>query len=104
MLGEPKYRRPLIGLVGADPLERSGAVVETVGQDMDGGVVPIDELPVHPDVLGGLHSPIVPQNRRAMATASDRFEHGEHDGGRVGRDVVEEPVEIERCVSACEIR
>jgi hypothetical protein len=55
MVGEPEDRRPGIGLVAANPLEHAGAVVEPVRTDMDLGVVPVDELAVHPDFLGGSH-------------------------------------------------
>ena len=42
---------PVVGAVGADPLEGRGAVVEGVRQDVDFRVVPGDEPAVHPDVL-----------------------------------------------------
>ena len=48
-------RRAALGLVAADPLEDAGAVVEAVAENVDLGVVPGDELAVHPDPLGLLH-------------------------------------------------
>ena len=44
-----KIAGPLLGLVAADPLEDAGAVVQAVAEHVDLGVVPGDELPVHPD-------------------------------------------------------
>ena len=44
-----------IGGVRADALEDAGAVVQAMTQDVDVGVVPRDELTVHPDVVGLLH-------------------------------------------------
>ena len=43
---------PAIGLVRADALEHAGAVVQRVREDVDLGVVPRNELAVHPDLLG----------------------------------------------------
>src|SRR5689334_16745043 len=48
-------RRAAIGLVGANPLEHTGAVMEAVGEDVDLGVVPRDQLAIHPDPLRLLH-------------------------------------------------
>ena len=42
---------PVRALVGADALERAEAVVQRVGEDVDLGVVPVDELAVQPDLL-----------------------------------------------------
>ena len=47
--------RAALGLVGADALEDAGAVVEAVAENVDLGVVPGDELAIHPDALGLLH-------------------------------------------------
>ena len=55
MVGEPEDGRPLRRVVAADALEHAGAVVEAVRADVDARVVPVDELAVHPDLLGGLH-------------------------------------------------
>ena len=44
-----------LGVVGPDALEDAGAVVEAVAEDVDLGVVPCDELTVHPDRLGLPH-------------------------------------------------
>ena len=43
---------PLRRVVAADALEDAGAVVEAVRADVDARVVPVDELAVHPDLLG----------------------------------------------------
>src|SRR4029453_15987537 len=45
----------LRGLVAADPLEHPRSVVQAVDADVDLGVGPVDELAVHPDLLGLLH-------------------------------------------------
>ena len=37
-------------LVGADAFEDAHAVVQRVGQHVDLGVAPIDELAIHPDL------------------------------------------------------
>ena len=55
MVGEPEDRGAGVGLVAADPLEHTGPVVEAVGTDVNLGVGPVDELPVHPDLLGRFH-------------------------------------------------
>ena len=47
---------PPLGLVGADALEDAGSVVQAVAEHVDLGVVPCDELAVHPDALGLLHA------------------------------------------------
>src|SRR5207247_7126912 len=39
-----------------DPFEDTGAVVKPVGTNMNAGVVPVDELAVHPDLLGLTHA------------------------------------------------
>jgi hypothetical protein len=51
VIGQPEDRRPLRSLVHPDPFEDTGAVVETVGGDMDLGMRPVDELAIHPDLL-----------------------------------------------------
>ena len=43
-------RGALLGVVGADALEDAGAVVQAVAENVDLGVVPCDELAIHPDV------------------------------------------------------
>lgn len=57
-----------------DPFERSGSVVEAVGQNVDSRIVPIDELSIHPDVLGGLHGQIVPQIEERDLSARKGFQ------------------------------
>ena len=52
VVGQPEHGRAGIGRVGPDALEDSAAVVEGVGEDMDAGVVPVDQLSIHPDLLG----------------------------------------------------
>ena len=53
VVGEAEDPGTVGGLVGADALEHAHAVVERVGEDVDPSVVPVDELAVHPDLLGG---------------------------------------------------
>ena len=50
-----KTAGPLRRVVAADAFEDAGAVVEAVHAHVDARVVPVDELAVHPDLLGGLH-------------------------------------------------
>jgi hypothetical protein len=52
-------RRAALGIVGADALEDRGAVVQAVRQDVHARVRPVDQLAVHPDLLGFLHSPVL---------------------------------------------
>jgi len=51
----PEHGRALLGLVAADSLENARSVVEAVAEDVDVGVVPSDELAIHPDPVGLLH-------------------------------------------------
>src|SRR5207302_2260088 len=51
VVGEPEHGRAARCRVGADALEHAAAVVQRVRQDVDLGVVPVDELAVHPDLL-----------------------------------------------------
>ena len=51
MLPEPEDGRAVRGLVAADALEDTRAVVEPVHADVDLRVGPVDELAVHPDRL-----------------------------------------------------
>ena len=55
VVGQPEDRGALVGLVAADALEDTGAVVEPVRADVDRRVGPVDELTVHPDLLGLAH-------------------------------------------------
>ena len=48
-------RAPGLGLIAADPLEDADAVVKRVREHMNLGIIPVDEPPVHPDLLGFLH-------------------------------------------------
>ena len=71
---QPEDRGPLRRVVAADPLEDAGAVVEAVRADVDARVVPVDELAVHPDLLGGLHARLLRRDvgelyRRATRSA-----------------------------------
>ena len=55
MVAEAEDCRAARGVVAADALEDAGAVVEAVRADVHGGVRPVDELAVHPDLLGLAH-------------------------------------------------
>ncbi len=48
----------LLGLVGTDPLEDAGPVMEGMGQHVHVGLRPRDHLAVHPDVAGTFHEAI----------------------------------------------
>src|SRR5205085_6436664 len=55
----------------ADALEHAAPVVQRVGEDVDLGVVPVDELAVHPDLvdlLQGHRGLFLPQTRAATAS------------------------------------
>ncbi|OIQ70299.1 hypothetical protein GALL_480910 [mine drainage metagenome] len=49
VLAQAEDGRALVGLVGAHALESAAAVVQGVGQHVNLGVAPFDELAVHPD-------------------------------------------------------
>src|SRR4029079_4005505 len=74
---EPEHGRALRGLVRADSLEHTGAVVETVNPDVNGRVRPVDELAVHPDLRGLLHgappfASVTKSSRDSSTTSSTR--------------------------------
>ena len=71
MLVEAEDRRPLLRVVAADALEYAGAVVEPVRRDVDLRVRPVDELSVHPDLLGRLHRARSPLFRRIVGSIRD---------------------------------
>jgi hypothetical protein len=48
-------RRPDLRVVAADALEHTGAVVQTMREYVNLGVLPFDELAVHPDEIRLLH-------------------------------------------------
>src|SRR6185295_9157172 len=52
---QPEAGGALRGLVAADAFEHTRSVVQAVDADVDLGVGPVDELAVHPDLLGLLH-------------------------------------------------
>jgi len=52
VLAQAEHVRVAVGpLVGADAFEGGQSVVQRVGEDVDLGVVPVDELSVEPDLL-----------------------------------------------------
>ena len=53
VLGESEDGHAVRRGVGPDALEHAGAVVHGVGQDVHGGIGPVDELAVHPNFVGG---------------------------------------------------
>ena len=55
VVGQAEDGRPLRRVVAADALEHARAVVQSVSPHVDARVVPVDELAVHPDLLGCLH-------------------------------------------------
>ena len=55
VVAEPEDCRPFRRVVAADSLEDARSVVQAVNADMDLCIGPVDELPVHPDLLGLLH-------------------------------------------------
>src|SRR5262249_43444158 len=55
VLTQPEHRWTAVRPVGPDALEYAGSVVQRVRQDVDLRLVPVDELAVHPDLLGLLH-------------------------------------------------
>ena len=65
VIAEAEHRRALRRVVAADALEDARAVVQAVDADVDLRVGPVDELAVHPDLLGLLHrrAPLASPNR-----------------------------------------
>ena len=63
MLGVAEHRRAELGVVAAHAVEHAGAVVQPVREDVDLGVLPGDEISVHPDEVGGLHVHCAPDSR-----------------------------------------
>ena len=55
VIGEAEHGRAFRRVVAADALEDARAVVEAVSADVNARIVPVDELAVHPDLLGGFH-------------------------------------------------
>jgi hypothetical protein len=55
VLPQPEYGRSVSGVVAADALEDGITLVKGVGEHVNLGIVPGDELPVKPDRLGRLH-------------------------------------------------
>src|SRR5262249_25217936 len=46
---QPEYRRPVRRLVAANALEDAAAIVQSMGRNVQRGVLPPDRPPVHPD-------------------------------------------------------
>ncbi len=88
VVGEAEHRRARGRVVAADALEHAGAVVEPVRGDVDLRVGPVDELAVHPDLLGLLHrvlsSPLVSTNRTAGLQRRPSAERAQADPARSG--------------------
>src|SRR5438270_185756 len=53
VVGQAEDGRTGVRRVGPDALEDAAAVVQRMGEHMDAGGVPVDQLAVHPDLLGG---------------------------------------------------
>ena len=64
VIPQAEHRRALLGLVAADSLEDARPVVEPVDADVDLRVRPVDELAVHPDLVGLLHRVSAPSRAR----------------------------------------
>ena len=81
--------RPVLRLVGADALEDAGAVVEAVAEYVDLGVVPSDELAIHPDRFSLLHDFLLSVFGGAIIADGPSFvrgsERGDHGSGHLGR-------------------
>src|SRR6266542_1620150 len=60
VVGEPEHRGSEGGVVGADALEHPPTVMQRRGQDVDGRLVPVHVLAVHPDLAGRLDRHIQP--------------------------------------------
>ena len=96
VLAEPEDGRPLRRVVAANALEDARAVVEAVHADVNLRVGPVDELAVHPDLLGLLHRALLfsaagsyefyPRaTRSTVARPGQRSELGRRDRRHVGR-------------------
>lgn len=55
MRSEAEDCRSIVGFIGADAFKHAVAVVKCVGEDVNLGVVPVDELAVHPYFLCGFY-------------------------------------------------
>ena len=91
VLLEPEDGRAVRGLVAADALEDTRAVVEPVHADVDLRVGPVDELAVHPDRLCLAHqaSPLGPESYVGVLDGVHRLRACEpnEDAGVQGRHV-----------------
>jgi len=52
---EPEHCGPLGGAVDPDTLEDTGTVIERVAEDVHLGVLPVDDVPVEPNLLCFVH-------------------------------------------------
>ncbi len=50
MIGQPEHGAAMRGGVGADALENTPTVVQGRVENVDAGIVPVDELTAHPDL------------------------------------------------------
>ena len=74
MLDVAEHRRAELGVVAAHAVEDARAVVQAVRQDVDLGVLPGDEISVHPDEVGGLHVHCTPiRGSRALPLSPAQF-------------------------------
>ena len=78
---EPEHGCAARRRIGADALEHAAAVVQRVREDVDLGVVPVDELAIHPDLLDlverhwvlPLMSPVYDGDRLLRSRSADRL-------------------------------
>jgi len=74
VLGKPENGRALRLGVAADALEDAGAIVDDMAHDVDGGVLPGDQISVMPDVggLGDRHGDSASSLSRQMSECLKR--------------------------------
>jgi hypothetical protein len=68
VLSQSEDGRPVVVLVCPETFEDSSAVVEGVGEYVDFGLGPRDQLTIHPNALGRLH---LPASERVNGEVSD---------------------------------
>ena len=55
MVFQAKNRRSHLAFITPNSLEGRKSIVQGMGQNMDGGLVPINKVSIHPNFLAGFH-------------------------------------------------
>jgi len=83
MLSETENGGALLRFVAADALEDRRAIAHDVGEDMKGGVVPVDPLSVVPDFVGLLDGHEVVLLVAPLAALPESAEYGTRRGASI---------------------